>query len=68
VSGGCTVILGISYKEHFHEDGHSRWPKHVAGYNKFTDLFVQFLVVLLIMAHQIMVMNHLEIQSNTSSY
>jgi hypothetical protein len=24
--------VSYSFKEHFPEDGHNRWPKHVAGY------------------------------------
>jgi hypothetical protein len=26
------VVCNISFKEHLPEDGHNRWPKHVAGY------------------------------------
>ena len=34
-------LCNVSFKEHLPEDGHNRWPKHVAGhavyyYNKFT--------------------------------
>jgi len=25
------IMYNISFKEHFPEDAHSRWPKHVAG-------------------------------------
>jgi hypothetical protein len=44
----------ISFKEHLPEDGHNKWPKHVGGeavykYNKFTYLFMQFLVLFLIL-------------------
>jgi hypothetical protein len=45
------VPCNISFKEHFLEDGQNKWPKHVAGYafyNKFTYLYVHWLVVLLI--------------------
>ena len=26
------VLCNMSFKEHHHEDGHNRWPKHVGGY------------------------------------
>jgi len=29
------VFCNISFKEHLPEEGHSRWPKHVAGYVEY---------------------------------
>jgi hypothetical protein len=28
------VLYNTSFKEHLPEDGHNRWPKHVAGYSE----------------------------------
>ena len=57
------VLSNISLKGHFPEDGHNRWQKHVAGCAVDTAihlrlLYMHLFVVLLVMNHQVMVMNH----------
>ena len=43
------LLCNASCKESLHEDGHSRWPKHVGGcadYNIINkDIYISFLIV-----------------------
>jgi len=58
------VLCILSFKEHLHEDGHNKWPKHVVGYACYNIINLHVCVCIcwlfLVKRHQCLAMNHLK--------